>query len=261
MIRMKSLIFEGEGELTGGNINTGKSLAQSLINRGFTKIQAAAIVGNMWAESTFNPTAIGSGGDFGLMQWLGVRKKALAAYAKKRKSSMTNLTVQLDFIKYELLDEYDGTYAYETRQFQKAMNYGKTIADKAEGFAKFCERPKAGALKASLPTRRKVAQQVFNILDDRDKWGRSKDSKWYGFNPATSSYEQGPNKGKSLSSTKSSKNKTSTTSTSTSKTYTVKSGDSLSVIAQKHGTTVDSLKRANNLKSDTIQIGQKLVIK
>lgn len=261
MIQLKALLFEGEGVLSGDNINTGKSLAQSLINRGFTKIQAAAIVGNMWAESTFDPTAIGSGGDFGLMQWLGVRKKALAAFAKKQKKSMTNLTVQLDFVKYELLDEYDGTYAYETRQFQKAMNYGKTIADKAEGFAKFCERPKAGALAASLPTRRKVAQQIFNILDDRDKWGRPKDSKWYGFNPATSSYEQGPNKGKSLSPKKSSKNKTSTTSTSTSKTYTVKSGDSLSLIAQKYKTTVDSLKRINNLKADTIRIGQTLIIK
>jgi LysM repeat protein len=44
-------------------------------------------------------------------------------------------------------------------------------------------------------------------------------------------------------------------------TYTVKSGDSLSVIASKYKTTVDSLKRANNLKSDMIKPGQKLIIK
>jgi len=50
-------------------------------------------------------------------------------------------------------------------------------------------------------------------------------------------------------------------STKSTKTYTVKSGDSLSVIASKYKTTVDSLKRANNLKSDMIKPGQKLIIK
>jgi len=247
------LLFEGKGVLTGDKIEQGKSLAQSLINRGFTKIQAAAIVGNMWAESTFNPAAVGSGGDFGLVQWLGPRKKALAAFAKKRNSAMTNLTVQLNFIKYELLDEYDGTYAYETRQFQKAMAFGKTAADKAEGFARYSERPRAGALAKSLPTRRKIAQQIFNLLDERDEWGRSKDSKWFGYDPKTEKYEQGPNKGKTYSQIKQDSKK--------GKSYIVKPGDSLSAIAQKHSTTVDSLKRINKLKSDTLQIGQKLVIK
>jgi LysM repeat protein len=52
-----------------------------------------------------------------------------------------------------------------------------------------------------------------------------------------------------------------TQSTKTPKTYTVKSGDSLSVIAAKYKTTVDAIKRANNLKSDVIKPGQKLVIK
>jgi GH24 family phage-related lysozyme (muramidase) len=51
------------------------------------------------------------------------------------------------------------------------------------------------------------------------------------------------------------------TSAQSPKTYTVKSGDSLSVIASKYKTTVDSLKRANKLKSDMIKPGQKLIIK
>ncbi|MDR2849892.1 MAG: LysM peptidoglycan-binding domain-containing protein [Verrucomicrobiota bacterium] len=41
-------------------------------------------------------------------------------------------------------------------------------------------------------------------------------------------------------------------------TYVVKSGDSLSVIAQKHGIKTAELRKANNLKSDTIIVGQKL---
>jgi len=87
----------------------------------------------------------------------------------------------------------------------------------------------------------------------KDNWGRPESSKWFGFNPKTNKYEQGPNKGKTYSQV--------TTKSKTSKTYVVKSGDSLSVIAQKYSTTVDSLKKINGLKSDTIQIGQKLIIK
>ncbi|WP_169817416.1 3D domain-containing protein [Caryophanon tenue] len=43
-------------------------------------------------------------------------------------------------------------------------------------------------------------------------------------------------------------------------TYTVAKGDSLFKIAQKHGMTVAKLKTTNNLKSNTIQVGQKLTV-
>ena len=42
--------------------------------------------------------------------------------------------------------------------------------------------------------------------------------------------------------------------------YTVKSGDTLYSIANKYGMTVDELKALNNLTSNTLSIGQKLVI-
>ena len=42
--------------------------------------------------------------------------------------------------------------------------------------------------------------------------------------------------------------------------YTIKKGDSLSVIAQRFGTSVKSLKAANGLKSNNIIVGKKLVI-
>lgn len=42
--------------------------------------------------------------------------------------------------------------------------------------------------------------------------------------------------------------------------HTVKRGDTLSGIAQRYGTSVSALKRSNNLRSDLIKIGQKLII-
>lgn len=42
--------------------------------------------------------------------------------------------------------------------------------------------------------------------------------------------------------------------------YLVKSGDSLGRIAHRNGTTVAALKQANNLTSDSLKVGQKLVL-
>lgn len=50
----------------------------------------------------------------------------------------------------------------------------------------------------------------------------------------------------------------SSSSTSSGGSYTVKSGDSLWVIARNNNTTVDKLKKANGLSSDNLKIGQKL---
>lgn len=43
-------------------------------------------------------------------------------------------------------------------------------------------------------------------------------------------------------------------------TYTVKKGDTLYSLAQKYGTSVDQIIKLNNLKSNTLQIGQQLKI-
>lgn len=43
-------------------------------------------------------------------------------------------------------------------------------------------------------------------------------------------------------------------------TYVVVKGDSLSVIAHRHGTTVAALRKANGISGDIIRVGQKLVI-
>lgn len=54
---------------------------------------------------------------------------------------------------------------------------------------------------------------------------------------------------------------TSSASKASSTTYTVQRGDSLGKIATKYGCSVNDIKAWNNLKTTTIQPGQKLVIK
>lgn len=49
-------------------------------------------------------------------------------------------------------------------------------------------------------------------------------------------------------------------STATASTHTVKSGESLYIIAEKYGITIDELKKANSLKNNKIKPGQKLTI-
>ena len=43
--------------------------------------------------------------------------------------------------------------------------------------------------------------------------------------------------------------------------FSVKKGETLFAIAKRYHTTVEKIKRANNLKSDSLKIGQKLKIK
>lgn len=137
-----------------------------------------------------------------------------------------------------------------THKTVKLMNAGKWKAA-ADEYINRVDYKSSSGVRNRMDWNR---EQFLNFKQTvKDDWGRSESSKWFGFNPETKKYEQGPNKGKTYSQVK--------RDLAAGKPYIVKSGDSLSVIAQKYGTTVDSIKKANGLKSDTIRIGQKLIIK
>lgn len=85
-------------------------LMSGLINRGFSPIEAAGLLGNMAAESGFNYSAW-NGNDLGsasggLVQWRGDRLNKLKSYAKSQGKPWTNKDIQLDFITKELEESY-----------------------------------------------------------------------------------------------------------------------------------------------------------
>lgn len=85
-------------------------------NKPLNAFQAAGFLGNMYAESGVDPTAIqsgqeydeeramGSGGGyaFGLVQWDGGRRAGLLKYAKTQGKEWTDLATQLTYLKKEL---------------------------------------------------------------------------------------------------------------------------------------------------------------
>ena len=92
------------------NLKQAAVIVNGLIKRGFSQLEAIALTGNMSVESAeagvwFDTNAT-DGLAFGLMQWQGARRTALDAYAKFKGMSKTDLSLQLDFVKFELKDGY-----------------------------------------------------------------------------------------------------------------------------------------------------------
>ena len=77
------------------------------INAGYSEIQVASIMGNMQAESGFNPALIevphtAAGDGIGLVQWSFGRRTALENFALNRGSHWTNFEIQLEWLQMEM---------------------------------------------------------------------------------------------------------------------------------------------------------------
>jgi hypothetical protein len=82
---------------------SGKDLFQGLMQRGFNRAQAAALVGNMKQESEFRPDVVNPGeGAQGLIQWRLDRLTGLKNYAAKKGQEYTDPDAQMDFIVHEM---------------------------------------------------------------------------------------------------------------------------------------------------------------
>lgn len=84
----------------GGSLNPNVDRAMKyFMDKGFTDYQAAGLVGNLMRESSMNPNAVNkSSGAYGLLQWLGPRKKNLF----KMYGEHPTFDQQLDYLWHEL---------------------------------------------------------------------------------------------------------------------------------------------------------------
>jgi hypothetical protein len=81
----------------------GSQYVQALVERGYSPVQAAALVGHIIQESNGNPAAVNPKEDaHGLIQWRGDRWAGLQQFAKERGTDPTDPQLQLDFIAREM---------------------------------------------------------------------------------------------------------------------------------------------------------------
>lgn len=132
-----------------------------LRSHGFTEIQTAGIIGNMYAECGLDPAKIerGSGIGIGLLQWSFGRRTNFENYAG---NNWKNLNVQLDYF----MREYNGAYGSAwTQSWLPKFENATTAQAAAEAFCWGYERP--NAKYAHLDYRIQKANDTYNNCHGR----------------------------------------------------------------------------------------------
>ena len=93
----------GSNAINGDKKQNAKQIWDFLKGKGLTNVQIAAIMGNIEAESEYNPSAVNSqSGAKGICQWLGDRADKLDALAAQQNKNWSDLSVQLDYLWQEI---------------------------------------------------------------------------------------------------------------------------------------------------------------
>ena len=131
--------------------------------------QAAGIMGNMYAESGFDPSIVehGNGIGFGLCQWSYGRRKALENFAASQGKKPGDLQVQLDYLMTELTPSHFNSYYTGMDNYTMFMN-ATTPEDAAYYFMWGWERPAEWAGNASLEKRQLAAKTYYDTYKDKE---------------------------------------------------------------------------------------------
>lgn len=116
----KQLESSDPGDDTGttptDNKQNGRIVYDFLLSKGLTQTQALGIVGNLMSESGGKTTALDPKAEnpkshaYGIVQWLGDRKDpGLKNFAAQNAKTMDNLSLQMDYMWYELTGTYSGS--------------------------------------------------------------------------------------------------------------------------------------------------------
>ena len=153
---------EQENGGNGGNANlhpNANAVAQFFINKGESPVVAAAIAGNVFQESGYDPTIENSIGAYGAFQYLGDRRDALLSFAEANNLDPSDLNTQLEFAWYEMNQE--GTLENQALQ---EMRKAQTPEEAAVIFRRLFERP--GEEEANDAARMEEARRVHDNFAD-----------------------------------------------------------------------------------------------
>lgn len=129
---------------------------------------AAAIMGNMDAESSFNPADMNDIGASGLCQWYDVRERALKDYASSKGKPWEDPDIQLEYLDKEIAESY-------TDLIQQMKNM--SVEDAAIKWENVFE---ISGDTASFPRRTSTAREMYNKFV---KSGKGKSQNEYKRNP------------------------------------------------------------------------------
>lgn len=125
-----------------------------LLGKGFTDVQAAGIMGNMYQESKFEVT-LDDPPAYGLIQWQGDRLTRLDSYAKNRGGTRADMNIQLQFMMAELNGGYKATVL-------DPLKKATTLPDAVNVVLHEYEQP--GHYDTEEPLRLKWAKEVFEAM-------------------------------------------------------------------------------------------------
>ncbi len=145
----KGWLNEAAAPVPDTMIEDGLEIVQGLVDRGFDAKVAAALAGNMWQESKFNPAVRPASAPYvGLVQWgsPGGRKQNLV-----KKPNWNTVDTQLDYIK----QEFDTVSSFKS--IIPAVQAAPTIQKAAEIVARKYE----GCADPTNPNRLNAAAQLY----------------------------------------------------------------------------------------------------
>ncbi|MDX2973151.1 phage tail tip lysozyme [Kribbella solani] len=165
----------GNQDLTGANNQ--QQAFNYLVQNGYSKEQAAGIVGNMIAESQVQPTllndgtatgtltspadAVNTGRAWGLVQWYPASKMINAARsANVDDKTIGSLAFQLDFVRKQLI----GEGPLPEKEAGDQVKATKTPGDAAYAFGRYFERFSLDPNAAEYDNRRANAKRVFDTF-------------------------------------------------------------------------------------------------
>jgi flagellar basal body-associated protein FliL len=151
---------ESQKEVKVDNRTTENIIWDFLKSNGYSDIQTAAIIGNLYQESGLRSNAKESNGEgIGLVQWSFTRKQQLINFCANKGVEWTDLNAQLEF----LVKELNSSQFFES--YKTTFNNPYSVNDAVEAYCWGFERPNAS--KANMKYRKEMAWKAYYRNVDR----------------------------------------------------------------------------------------------